>query len=614
MTVEHGHIREEVLAADTVLIAGGGPIGLLLATVLSHHGVRSVLLERNETTTKWPKMDLTNARSMEMLRRLGLAEGLREIGVPSHISHNVLVSSGLAAAEPITKWPLPSVDDFRATIAANNDGSQPGEPWQRISQVKFEKWLKARCEKDGMIDARFGWKVENVEVRDGKVRTRATMLKTGKETVFTSEYAVGCDGASSIVRRSLGLSLDGGPVPTCVLLVHFKSKDLTRLHKQGQFWHIFFIVEPGIFGGAIIAQDEIETWTVHYFLPVGTDTSTIGSEEAIHTVLGGLNGKYEIKLDEILVRSTWRPSIAVARSWSSPDHRVFIAGDAAHQNIPTGGYGMNMGIGDAYDLGWKLAAAMQYGGRGLLQSYEAERRPVALRNVEHSGVHMQVHSSVAQFFEGGDPHRVDWPTKDGEDLRQQLHEHYQAHDGENKDFGIEMGYIYESGILHVPEAGELKPSWWASQYTPSTWPGSRAPHVFLSNGTAIFDKFGNDWSLVTFVDKMSDIQLLLSAAETLSIPIMHVDLQGEEHAHNVWGRNLVLVRPDEHVAWRANSVGSPEEAMSVLRLVVGLQLDRADTPILDRKSNLPDQSFTATVGMKTQGQHYELEQMGEFQR
>jgi FAD-dependent monooxygenase len=122
--------------------------------------------------------------------------------------------------------------------------------------------------------------------------------------------------------------------PTCVLLVHFKLRDLTHIRKQGQFWHTFFMVEPGIFGGAMIAQDEVETWTVHYFLPLGTDTSAIGSEEAVYTVLGGLGGKHEIEIDEILVRSTWRPSIAVARTWATPDHRIFIAGDAAHQNIP----------------------------------------------------------------------------------------------------------------------------------------------------------------------------------------------------------------------------------------------------------------------------------------
>ncbi|KAH7385826.1 FAD-binding domain-containing protein [Pyrenochaeta sp. MPI-SDFR-AT-0127] len=607
------HSHEE-LSAGTVLIAGGGPVGLLLAIVLSHYGIRSVLLERNETTTKWPKMDLTNSRSMEILHRLGLSEGLRKRGVPSHISHTVLISTGLSAEKPVTMWPHPSVDDFRSRIKNNNDGSQPREAWQRISQVHFEAWLKVLCEEDPMIDARFGWKVQQVEEYNNKVETTATFLKTGLRTKFISEYIVGCDGASSTVRKSLGMPLDGGPTHTCVLLVHFKSRDLTRLHKQGQFWHVFFLPGPGIHGGAMIAQDEIDTWTVHCYLPLGTDTSTIDSKDAVYTVLGGFDGKYEIQIDEILVRSEWRPSIAVARTWANTSYQVFIAGDAAHQNIPTGGYGMNMGIGDAYDLGWKLAARINYGGHELLRSYEAERRPVALRNVEHSGIHMQVHQSAAQLLGGVDPHRVSWPTEEGIEVRQKIHEHYQTHDGENKDLGIEMGYIYESDIIQKPGTDEIKPTWQASSYTPSTWPGSRPPHLFLSDGSALFDHFGRDWSLVTFADNQSDIQMLLHAAESLSIPLKHVDLKSEHHARKLWQRDLILIRPDEHVAWRSNSVESVEEAESILKLVVGLDTAVSNDKLVRKAAGAPDGAFTSTMDMNTQTHDYVLEHIGEFQR
>jgi FAD-dependent monooxygenase len=204
--------NKERLPNDVVLIAGGGPVGLLLTMVLSHYGIRSVLLERNETTTKWPKMDLTNARSMEIFRRLGLSEGLRQRGVASQLSHNVLISSGLPADTAITKWLLPSVDDFQARIENNNDGTQPCEPWQRISQVHFEAWLKVLCEDDPLIDLRFGWKVEQVEECEDQVRTFATNKNNGVTTEFTSKYLAGCDGASSVVRKSLSLPLDGGPM------------------------------------------------------------------------------------------------------------------------------------------------------------------------------------------------------------------------------------------------------------------------------------------------------------------------------------------------------------------------------------------------------------------
>src|SRR5271170_120721 len=170
-------------------------------------------------------------------------------------------------------------------------------------------------------------------------------------------------------------------------LVHFKSKDLTRLHKQGQFWHIFFSN-----GGVIISQDEVETWTTHLSIGLDVDVASLDPEKAVYQVLGGSAGPYPIKIDEILVTSSWRPNICVADAYNSSGGRVFLSGDSAHQHIPTGGYGMNSAIGDSFDIGWKLAAVLKgYAGPILLESYETERRPVAIRNIEHSGQHMSVH-------------------------------------------------------------------------------------------------------------------------------------------------------------------------------------------------------------------------------
>jgi FAD-dependent monooxygenase len=199
-------------------------------------------------------------------------------------------------------------------------------------------------------------------------------------------------------------------------------------------------------------------------------------------------------------------------------------------------------------------------------------------------------------------------------LRQRIHEHYQAHDGENKDFGIEMGYIYQSNIVHTPESDGIKPDWQAAQYTPSTWPGSRAPHVFLSDGSAVFDHLGKDWSLVTFTETNADVEVLLTAASALAIPIEHVDLRGEHEARRLWERDLVLVRPDEHVAWRSNSVGNIEEARSILEVAIGFKpIDPAIENGFGRTDPLGEK-FITTMEMKTQVRSYELEQMGEFQQ
>lgn len=206
------HESVQVVPGGTVVIAGGGPVGLILAQVLSFNGVKSVLFERNKTTTSWPKMDLTNSRSMELFRKLGLADDLRKQGVPAHIDQNVLISTGLAAQTPITGWELPGVDKFRKQIQENNDGSLPLEPWQRLSQAIFERWLKAICDKDEHIDLRYGHKVESVKEESDHVESVVTNIDTGVRTIWRSDYVAGCDGASSKVRKSLGLPLDGVPV------------------------------------------------------------------------------------------------------------------------------------------------------------------------------------------------------------------------------------------------------------------------------------------------------------------------------------------------------------------------------------------------------------------
>jgi 2-polyprenyl-6-methoxyphenol hydroxylase-like FAD-dependent oxidoreductase len=204
--------QKQVLSKGTVLIAGGGPVGLILARVLSHYGVKSVLFERNKTTTSWPKMDLTNGRSMELFRKLGLADDLRRQGVLPHIDQPVLVSSGLSGKEAITRWDLPGVEKFRRRIRENNNGTLPLEPYQRLSQAVFEQWLKAICDQDPLIDLHYGWRVESVHEEEDHVETAITNADTAKTLVYVSDYIVGCDGASSRVRKSLGFPLDGGPV------------------------------------------------------------------------------------------------------------------------------------------------------------------------------------------------------------------------------------------------------------------------------------------------------------------------------------------------------------------------------------------------------------------
>lgn len=358
--------------------------------------------------------------------------------------------------------------------------------------------------------------------------------------------------------------------------MHFKSRDLSKLHAQGQFWHIFFpneAVEGGSIKGAIIAQDEVDTWTIHCFLPPNFDEKQLSSEQAIYRVLGGMGPPLSIQVDQILVRSTWTPSAAIATTYVSPHGRILLAGDACHQFLPTGGYGMNTGIADAYDLSWKLAATVQkWGGPELLRSYNDERRPVGMLGLHWSKMHMSNLGALSKAIEL-DAKTIASKTEAGQQMRNDMHEYIQTHDGHNKSMGVEMGYCYRSSICIPHPAEAPPPDFNPRRYTPTTYPGHRAPHVFLSNGKSIFDEFGKNFTLVSFSDDLTTTEeYFCSAAKQRCVPFQVARLSHEKHARSVWGAELVLVRPDGFVAWRSNNhhpIGTQSEANDILAKVTG---------------------------------------------
>lgn len=379
-------------------------------------------------------------------------------------------------------------------------------------------------------------------------------------------------------------------------LIHFKSRDLTRLHKQGQFWHIFFT-----HGACIIAQDEKDTWTIHIPRPVGTDISSIDPIAAVREGLGTNDLPYHIEIDEILVTSGWRPNICLADRYISDKGRVLLSGDAAHQNIPTGGYGMNTAVGDSFDVGWKLAAVLAgHGGPSLLSSYEAERRPVAARNIDRSGRHWMVHATY-QGWCNEDLQLVYQKSEPAKQLKEKIADYVLTHDEENKDHDIEMRYQYRDSpiVLRDPDTVEILDQ--SNGYVPDTVPGARAPHVFLSDGkTSIHDLFGTgqEYTLVDFTTEGLYVHSFQTAAKTLGVPLRLVNLPNEEHVHQVWQRDAVLVRPDDHVAWRATFGLNDLDAGHILRVAVGREEVQKSKDAVLAVSSIPvsEKTFTGTVG------------------
>lgn len=277
---------------------------------------------------------------------------------------------------------------------------------------------------------------------------------------------------------------------------------------------------------------------------------------------------------------------------------------------------MNMGVGDAYDIGWKLAAVLRgFGGEHLLDSYDYERRPVALRNVERSGQHQSVHWEYCNWVQQEGSKTVLSQGQDGKELKKKIKDWVEKRDGENKDHGIEMGYRHTGSPIVLVNPEEREPEWNVRDYVPSTWPGNRAPHVFLNDGkTSIFDLYGPDYTIVDFTTSGAGSAAFFKASQRLGIPVKVVHLPTEDHVCEVWGRKLVLIRPDGFVAWR--SLPSKEEVCpnnkqidEILLVAVGQHCvpDYSKAQYVGEKTSqttsyheVKTAPFTATVGNVTQ--------------
>ena len=520
-----------------VLIAGGGPTGLVLASVLAANGVNCLLAERNPSTTRFPKMDITHGPSMELLRRLSVDQELRRVGVASQFSFDVIFAPGLNGPE-VGRWRLPSVDEQRAALAKSVDGSRPGQPWQRLSQALFEKVLMERCQRDPLIDVHQGWRLESCSEIDGAVE--ATLVGAGDDsTTVRAGYLIGCDGASSRVRNELGIAMTGAPEFTHFALVHFRSPDMANLHALGQFWHLFFTS-----GVAVIAQDEVDTWTLHVDLgPELSEEDPIGDpREFVLRALGR-----PIEITGVLASSIWRPTALLADSYGRG--RILLAGDAVHTMIPTGGYGMNTGLGDAFNLGWKLAAVVRgWGGQTLLDSYEQERRPVGERNrdvsLENAVVHLQYRAMA-----DGDLIMAD--SADGTAHRAALGEFLAANDGENLSLGIELDVRYDNSPIVCTPDGQAPP-WDRRTFVPTVRAGHRAPNIVVGPDETLFDSFGPGFTLVDAC-RHPEAKRLVDGAALSGIPLHHLVVE-DSRCRELYENQLVLVRPDLHIAWSGTTV------------------------------------------------------------
>ena len=531
-----------------VLIVGGGPVGMTVALDLAHRNIRSIVVERNAATTAHPKMDITNGRSMELFRRVGLVDSLRAVAVDETHPFDVSWMTTLAGHE-LHRFSYPSVSDHRNIIRATNDGSQPREPGMRVSQVEIEPVLKRAIDANPLVDVHFGVEFLALEEHDDGVVATVRNHFDGSEQKIHCAYLVGCDGGNSRVRDNIGIALSGDAHIMPRFMTHFRSDARALLQRWGVAWHYQSI------NGTLIAQNDRDIWTLHSRFPSDQKPETINPSVLLERFAGASFDH------EILVANKWSPHLLVADSYSHG--RVLIAGDAAHQYIPTGGYGMNTGIGDAFDVSWKLAAVLSgFGGPQLLASYEIERRPVGLRNREASAGHNNVRGKIAALY--GD--HLLGSGEAGNQARQRAGA--QIHDlgnAENESRGIEFGYVY-TGSAIVADEGTTEAESSFIDYRPTTAPGARLPSTFLADGSALFDLLGDWFTLLVF--NHTDASQFVAAAIACNVPLKIIEMTEPEFA-KIYQTNLVLVRPDQHVGWRGNGIADRNAAIVLLRKCLG---------------------------------------------
>lgn len=512
-----------------VLIVGAGPVGLTLAIALGRRGIRCILVEQKDAPQFLPKMERCNARTMEIYRRLGIAQNVRDAGFPRDCPMDVFIVTSLVEP-PLLHLPYPSVAQAQAEIASCTDASMPLEPYQLISQYTLEPLLKSVAESIPCIDVRY--RCEFIDFTQNETSVTARVRRAGAIEAIRADYLVGCDGGSSTVRRQLGIALSGDANLLQLRQALYRCDDLFERIPIGKGRHYHVADDRSTF---LIVQDSTRHFTLH---------SVVDSDEEMKAMFErtvAMPVRYEM-----LSCAPWRQNLLLADSYGQG--RIFLAGDAVHLVIPTGGLGMNSGVGDAVDLAWKLAATLEgWGGPNLLASYEIERRQVGARNVEAS----------RQASRGRRAWRAAWKpnirakTPDGAATRANLAAIADVEQRKSNEMvGAELGYRYRDSPIIWPKAGEGPPDD-IMTYVPTTWPGTRLPHVWLSDGTALHDRIGDGYTLLRLGGAQADAAPLQQGFAAHGAPFTVLDI-ADVRPRDIYGCDLLLLRPDLHVVWRGN--------------------------------------------------------------
>ena len=530
-----------------VLIAGAGPVGLSLAIELAYRGIRCLVVEQSDGSVEFPTTNLANTRTCEHLRRWRIADRMRyESGYPIHYPRNYLFVTRMDGYEIARFDHAPNGDP-----AARSPFSPEGRLW--ISKPYFDPVLRAHAKSLPQVQIRHETSFESFDQSGQSVQAEILDKKTGRKEIIEANYLVGCDGGRSNIRRALDIKYQGVFSQGMNVAVLFRSP-LLHFTKHGPAVQ-YQIINSQI-NGAIAAVDGKELWRLNVRNVNQEQLDVLDAPQKIRYALG------ENIPFELLAVRPWTGHCVVAERYQ--DGRVFLAGDAAHLNWPAGGFGMNTGVGDAVDIGWKLAATLQgWGGSRLLDSYTAERKPIAMINVNEAAEMRASFDKQTPFSS-----QIEEDSEEGKQLREKARAailRTRAKEFQHDSAGIELGYRYENSPICVSD-GTPAPALDHGLYVPSTWPGARAPHVWLEDGRSTLDLFGKGFTLLNLAGTNTSTSTITEAAGRVELPLQIITID-DSKAREIYERNFVLVRPDGHVAWRGDRL--PEDGAAMIDQVRG---------------------------------------------
>jgi 2-polyprenyl-6-methoxyphenol hydroxylase-like FAD-dependent oxidoreductase len=541
-------------ATPPVAVVGAGPVGLALALLLDHHGVSCTVYSDARAAWSHPRGNTHNARTMEHYRRLGIAAEVRELGLPPDHPTDVAYFTRYNGHE-LARLAMPSRLGKLQAVAESPQTDQTPEPLHRANQMYVEALLLDRARSRRGVTIELGWRVDELQQDPEGVTLCARRLADGTSERIRARYVVGADGGRSIVRRSIGSRLQGhdridGPIlGGQAAAIHLRlptfHRDVMAHRKAWSYWALNHEVATNLI--ALDGGDEFSLLTSSVD-PDDLDEAAL--TDLVHRAAGAA-----IPV-QILGHRPWTPGVALVADRFA-EGRVFLAGDAAHLFTPTGGFGMNTGIDDAANLAWKLAATIQGWGRPrLLASYETERRPIAARN---TGAARALNQKLRDIER---PVDLDRDSGDGARMRRRLGDLLSTYGEQFASIGVQLGGRYDGSPIVA--TAESPPSDALTAYTPSSVPGGRAPHLWLNGrrdvGASLYDRLGRGFTMLRLGSQPPRVERLQHAADAAGVPLKVLNV-ADPVARELYERDLVLIRPDQHVAWRGNHLAADATAL-----------------------------------------------------